>query len=274
MFKVIAILFLTSVPLFAQHAYTPEEMAEGGRLFQSNCTGCHGTAGDQVQGVALMSGKFRRATTDEEVAGIIRKGVPGTAMQAFNFNEQQAGMIVAYLKSFSPNVAMPATANMPALGEIARGKQIFEGKGNCTSCHRVGETGSRVGPDLSAAGLPRPPAVRFVGFTAPPPPPTPATIVAQLQRDLVDPDAEISAANRMFRAVLKDGSTITGRLLNLDPFSVQLFDSKEKLVTLQRSDLREFAPVKGSMPSYRDKLSTQEMSDLLAYLFSLKGQVK
>ena len=78
----------------------------------------------------------------------------------------------------------------------------------------------------------------------------------------------------MFRAVLKDGSTITGRLLNLDPFSVQLFDSKEKLVTLQRSDLREFAPVKGSMPSYRDKLSTQEMSDLLAYLFSLKGQVK
>ena len=35
-----------------------------------------------MQGVALMSGKFRRATTDDEVAAIIRRGVPGTAMQA------------------------------------------------------------------------------------------------------------------------------------------------------------------------------------------------
>ena len=78
----------------------------------------------------------------------------------------------------------------------------------------------------------------------------------------------------MFRAVQKDGSVTNGRLLNLDPFNVQLLDSKERLVTLQRSDLREFTPVKSSMPSYRDKLTSQEMSDLLAYLFSLKGQVK
>src|SRR5580765_1108748 len=93
--KLIVLLFLF------QHAFTPEEIAEGGRLYQANCTGCHGTAGDLVPGVSLMSGKFRRATNDDEVAGIIRKGVSGTAMQAFNFTDQQAGMVVAYLKSFS-----------------------------------------------------------------------------------------------------------------------------------------------------------------------------
>ena len=76
------------------------------------------------------------------------------------------------------------------------------------------------------------------------------------------------------RAVLKDGSVITGRLLNIDPFTVQLFDSKERLLTLQRSDLREFGAVKSAMPSYRDKLTPQELSDLLAYLFSLKGEVQ
>src|SRR5207248_5297024 len=59
---------LLFVLLFAQHAFTPAEISEGERLFQSNCSGCHGTAGDQVPGVALMSGKFRRATTDEDVA--------------------------------------------------------------------------------------------------------------------------------------------------------------------------------------------------------------
>src|SRR5262249_50593923 len=210
----------------------------------------------------------------DEAAGIIRKGVPGTAMQAFNFTEQQAGMIVAYLKSFSGAATRISAADAPVPGDAARGKQIFEGKGNCLSCHRVGENGSRVGPDLSGAGLPRPPAARFVGFGAPVPPPTPATIVAQLQRDLLDPDAEITPANRMFRAAQKDGSVTTGRLLNLDSFTVQLLDSKERLVTLQRADLREFAPMKSSMPSYRDKLTPQEFSDLLAYLFSLKGQVK
>jgi len=271
--RVLIIVLLFTAPLFGQHAFTPEEITEGGRLFQSNCTGCHGTAGDLVPGVSLMSGKFRRATSDDEAAGIIRKGVPGTAMQAFNFTEQQAGMIVAYLRSFSPGNPL-AAANGPALGDVTKGKQIFEGKGNCLSCHRVGDNGSRVGPDLSSAGLPRPPLARFVGFAAPPPPPTLATIVAQLQRDLNDPDDEISPANRMFRAVQKDGSALTGRLLNLDPFTVQLFDSKERLVTLQRSELREFVPVKSSMPSYRDKLTMQEMSDLLAYLASLKGQVK
>jgi mono/diheme cytochrome c family protein len=267
-------LTLLAAPLLAQHAFTPEEIAEGARLFQSNCTGCHGTAGDLVPGVALMSGKFRRATNDDEVAGIIRKGVPGTAMQGFNFTDQQAGMIVAYLKSFAPDSTAVSPGNAPALGDLGRGKQIFEGKGNCVSCHRVGDNGSRVGPDLSRAGLPRPPSAQFIGFGGgPPAPPTPASIVAQLQRDLLDPDADVSRANRMYRAVQKDGSTITGRLLNLDNFTVQLIDSKERLVTLQRADLREFAPVKSAMPSYRDKLTQQELSDLLAYLMSLKGQV-
>ncbi len=265
-------LFILAL-LLAQHAYTPDELAEGGRLFQSNCTGCHGTAGDQVPGVSLMSGKFRRATNDDEVAGIIRKGVPGTAMQAFNFTDQQTGVLVAYLKSFS-GIAPLSTTGTPALGDANRGKQVFEGKGNCLSCHRVGETGSRVGPDLSSAGLPRPPAARFVGFGGPPVAPTDAAIVAQLQRDLLEPDSEISYANRMFRAVHKDGSVVTGRLLNQDQFNIQLLDSKERLVTLQRSDLREFAPMKSAMPSYRDKLTPQEMADLLAYLFSLKGKVK
>jgi len=255
--------------LLAQHAYTPEEMAEGGRLFQANCTGCHGSSGDQVPGVALMSGKFRRASTDEEVAGIIKKGIPGTAMQSFNFTDQQAGALIAYLKSAGGTPNTTAT-DTPALGDAARGKTIFEGKGNCLSCHRVAENGSRVGPDLTSIGVPRP---GFAFFGPPPPAPSPAALVQQLQQSLVDPDAEIAPANRTFRAVLKDGATVTGRLLNLDPFTVQLFDSKERLLTLQRSELREFAPIKSPMPSYRDKLTAQEQSDLLAYLVSLKGQV-
>lgn len=273
--RLLGIILLLTPRLFAQHAFTPDELAEGGRLYQANCTGCHGSSGDQVQGVALMSGKFRRATTDEEAAAIIRKGVSGTAMQGFNFTELQAAMVVAYLKAFAPASSAPSAADAVAVGDVARGKQIFESKGNCLSCHRIGQSGSRTGPDLTRAGLPRPPAIFFIGFAgAPPPPPTAASIAAQLQRDILDPDAEISPANRTFRAVAKDGSIITGRLLNLDNFTLQFFDSKERLVTLQRSDVKEFTMLKSPMPSYRDKLTSQEISDLVAFLMTLKVEVK
>jgi cytochrome c1 len=38
--------------------------------------------------------------------------------------------------------------------------------------------------------------------------------------------------------------------------------------------LREFGILKSPMPSYRDKLTPQELSDLVAYLVSLKGEVQ
>jgi mono/diheme cytochrome c family protein len=51
-----------------------------------------------------------------------------------------------------------------------------------------------------------------------------------------------------------------------------LIDEKERLVSLNKADLREFTLVKTSpMPSYKDKLSSQEITDLVSYLLSLKG---
>src|SRR2546427_6775660 len=71
-----------------------------------------------------------------------------------------------------------------------------------------------------------------------------------------------------------DGATFIGRLLNQDTFTVQILDAKdEKLKSFSKSNLREYAFANNSsMPSYKDKLSTQELSDLISYLTSLKGQ--
>ena len=78
--------------------------------------------------------------------------------------------------------------------------------------------------------------------------------------------------NRPVRAVTKDGKVITGRRLNEDTWSVQLIDSQERLVSLAKADLKEYAVLKTSaMPSYRDKLSAQELADVVAYLLTLKG---
>jgi hypothetical protein len=74
------------------------------------------------------------------------------------------------------------------------------------------------------------------------------------------------------RVVAKDGTKTTGRLMNMDTYSLQILDSSSaKLRTLNKDQLREYEVMKKSpMPSYRDKLSAQEISDAVTYLVSLK----
>jgi quinoprotein glucose dehydrogenase len=137
-------------------------------------------------------------------------------------------------------------------GDAARGAAIFAGKGGCQSCHRVRDKGSRLGPDLTEIGAARTPV--------------------QLQTSLLDPNGEVIPEGRFYRVVTRDGASITGRLLNLDTFQIQMIDPKEQLRSFNKSELREHGFVKGStMPSYRDKLSPQELADVIGYLSTLKG---
>jgi putative heme-binding domain-containing protein len=246
---VLALLF-APVTLAAQHEYPATDVVNGGRLFLASCAACHGPDGDGVAGVDLGRGQFRRASSDEDLVGIIMKGIPNTGMPPNNLSAVNAGNIVAYLRSLAAEKRSTTVA-----GDPVRGKAIFEGKGNCGSCHRVQGTGSRTGPDLTnIGGLRR---------------------AVELERSIVDPGAAVLPSHRSFRVVTRDGIATTGRLLNHDLFTVQLLDAKERLVSFQKSSLREYAFVDGtSMPSYRDNLGTEELADLVSYLVSLKGQVR
>ena len=231
----------------AQHTYTPADIQEGGRLFRANCVLCHGPEGDQVPGIDLGHGRFRQTYSENALIKIIQNGIPGTGMPPNNLQDFQAEIVVAYLRSLATS-GRTVTGN----GNAARGKALFDGKGNCASCHRVNGVGSRVGPDLSdIAALRR---------------------TVEIEHSLLEPNEEVLPQNRTYRAVTSKGEIITGRLLNVDTFTVQILDSKERLLSLQRSDLRESGFVKDSpMPSYRDKLSPQELADIVAYLATLKG---
>src|SRR5579862_1942488 len=91
-------VFLFSVaPGLAQHAYSPNDVADGGKLFRANCAGCHGPEGNEIPGVDLGHNKFRHGSSEEELVQIIEKGIPGTAMPPNNLSDFQAGTIVAYL---------------------------------------------------------------------------------------------------------------------------------------------------------------------------------
>lgn len=244
---VCALVALFLPPLFAQHGYTPGDVQEGEGLFIENCAICHGPEGDAVPGVELARGKFKHASSDEELSQIIKNGIPGTAMPPGNFRAHQLTALIAYLRSMS--AAPPETV---VLGNAARGKAIFEGNGQCLNCHRVNGNGSYVGPELSEIGVTR--------------------RAAQLERSILEPDAEILPENRSFRVVTQDGTEVRGRLFNLDTFTVQMMDSREQLRSFVKKDLKEFGFInKSPMPSYRRKLSGEEVADVVAYLVTLKG---
>jgi putative heme-binding domain-containing protein len=144
-----------------------------------------------------------------------------------------------------------ATLMAQSAGDPTRGKALTESNG-CFDCHRIDQRGSRLGPDLSDIGSKRTPE--------------------RIQESLLDPDAEVLFENRFVKFSTKDGATVTGRLLNQDALSVQLINSKEELKTYMRSTLHDYTVVdKGLMPSVKDKLSDQQIADIVSYLSSLKG---
>ena len=248
-------IVLGAAALVAQeHSYTPADIDNGARLYQSSCAGCHGPNGDMVPGIELQRGQFRRATTDTEIIRIIQAGIPGTTMPPSSFSETQAGTIVAYLRSVMTTAGRGGRSggSTGVVGNEAGGKALFEGKGACATCHRVGAVGPRLAPDLTEIGTIRP--------------------AAELRQKLIDPSALVRPGNRFVEATTRRGATVSGRLLNQDTFTIQLLDSNERLVSLSRSDLQNFTFLKESpMPSYRDKLTAAELDDLVAYLMTLKG---
>jgi len=148
---------------------------------------------------------------------------------------------------------MAATGGDTGSGDAARGRSIAEGKGQCLGCHTIGANGMHAGPALTDIGAQR----RAV----------------DLMKSLVDPGSEVRAENRTVRVVMKDGRTITGRFLNQDTFTLQLIDANDKMLSIDKSTASQWTLLTTSpMPSFRDKLSLQELADVVAYLVSLKGR--
>lgn len=228
--------------------YAPADIAYGARLYDAQCTTCHAASGDGVGGVDLRSGRFRNAVTDQDLTRVITNGIPGTGMLAFKFDPSELAGILAYLRnmnSFDRGSVKP--------GDAAGGRTLFDGKGGCARCHRVGAQGSRVAPDLSDIG-----ATRSAG---------------SLLRSLTDPTSQMMPINRPVRAVTRDGRVINGRRLNEDTYTVQLLDDRETLVSLTKADLREYTILTASpMPSFASLLTQDELADVVAYLLSLKGR--
>ena len=238
----------TTATQLHESQYPDVDIVYGSTLYTARCVTCHGPQGDAIGGVNLRSGKFRNAQSDNDLARFIRAGSQAAGMPPFALDNAEMAGVIAYLR----NMNTFDTATVKA-GDVARGRALYDGKGGCAACHRIGLVGSRVAPNLSDIGSQRSPG--------------------SLQRSLLDPSSQMMPINRPVRLVRKDGTVINGRRLNEDTYSIQVVDDKERLHSVLKADLREFTISKTSpMPSYKSTLSAEEIADLIGYLLSLKGQ--
>lgn len=89
---------------------TADIIASGGKLFQTNCSVCHGEKGDGRGPAAVAikdpkprdftSGNFKYGAEPRDIFKTITEGSPGTAMPPWNsLSEKERWALVFYLKS-------------------------------------------------------------------------------------------------------------------------------------------------------------------------------
>jgi cytochrome c oxidase cbb3-type subunit III len=237
--------------LAQQHDFWGEESkttpAPGQHAFNTNCAGCHGLDGrgsDKGPNIAA-SGNVRHLP-DARISRIISDGIPGTGMPAFHsFSAQQIRTIVGYIRVLEGKVEAHTLPGNPT-----HGKEIFFGKGECSTCHAMSGEGGFAGRDLSTYG---------------------SDLPAKAIRDEIVKSSRVEPAGyRSAVLVTQDGNRVEGVIRNEDNFSVQLQTKEGGFHFFQKSNLRTVEHLERSlMPTdYSERLSASEINDLVSYLMN------
>lgn len=267
------LVFGVSVPAFpgataVPHAGRPPEQSDldsGKQMFETSCASCHGF--DAGGGVGPNIQRVPATRGDDEVVKIIKNGVPGTGMPAFGgtLTDAQAMQIVAYIRSLaSAAIGESGKAVQAQSGDAEKGRLVYASNG-CADCHIIRGTGGDRGPELTEIG-----GLRTADY---------------FRKILQDPGANLPKGGPTgpttgrwvqyvtFRATTKGGRTVEGSRVSESSVAIVLKDSKGNLQSFLKRDLKSFEkePGKSFMPSFQGTLSSEDTTDLVAYLVSLKG---
>lgn len=132
-----------------------------------------------------------------------------------------------------------------APGDPAAGALVF--KKVCATCHRLGNVGTEVGPDLAALADKSPESL----------------LVA-----ILDPNKAFEAKFTSYNVALNDGRVVTGMIANESGTSVTLRRQEGKEDVLLRADIEEMiATGQSLMPEGVEKdVPPKDLSDLIAFL--------
>lgn len=135
-------------------------------------------------------------------------------------------------------------------GDVGQGAKLFFGKGICSSCHAVASKGGNFGPDLTNIGQIR--------------------SSHDILEAILFPGASFAREHETSRVITKT-TAYTGIIKEQLPEAIIVATGPGLLVRVQRSEITGIEPLSISMmpPGLDKQLTSDELSDLMAYLTSL-----
>lgn len=135
-------------------------------------------------------------------------------------------------------------------GDAAKGRIVFEK--TCSKCHRHGEMGTDIGPNLT-------------GFAVHP--------KEKILTEILDPNRSVEGNFRQYVISTLDGEIISGLLASETRTALELVDSQAKRHVVLREDIEQLiGSQKSIMPEGLEKeLSKEQIVDLLEFL-AAKGK--
>ncbi|HLJ47054.1 MAG TPA: c-type cytochrome [Bryobacteraceae bacterium] len=227
---------------------TPDDIQAGKKAFESQCALCHGIGGTGGRGPSLTRAKLRNADTNQALVDYIADGDQRGGMPAFWFlAERQIAQIAAYVRSLG------AIEGGTVSGDPDHGRAVYESKA-CQGCHTISGKGSGFGPELTDIGAKRNPDF--------------------LRQAILAPNSAVPEGFALIRAVPREGSAVTGIRVNEDTFTIQVKDASGRFHSFRKSELAELTKQLDTspMPAYKGNISDGDLTDLIAYLASLKGE--
>ena len=152
-------VFKEAIELGGQ-SIAPVILNRGRKNYNHYCRACHGILGDGMGPLGLHQkppardfrlGIIKFASvpagslpTDGDLARVIHRGIPGTAMLPWRVPQEELFSVVQYLKTFSPRwrkekagqaIAMSPDPWKTAAEGALHGAKIYHEKARCSSCH-------------------------------------------------------------------------------------------------------------------------------------------
>jgi cytochrome c oxidase cbb3-type subunit III len=232
----------------------------GEKIYQRECSGCHGPRGEGGRGPTLAVPKLSRAADRAALIDIIEDGIDGTEMPDTNLQMPQARLVAAWVLELGRRPA----ERVP--GDAGRGQELYFGKAGCVLCHAIAGEGGALGPELTDIGARRG--------------------AAHLRSSMTEPEASLPTSSSPYRAdalitqnflqvrvVTRQGQETIGVRVNEDTFSIQIREAGNRVRSFWKSDLQQLHKEWGRspMPSYAETLQPQELQDLVAFLASLRA---
>ncbi len=236
-------------PLPVHTAFTKQQIATGGSLFQQNCAFCHGRdAMGGESGPDLTRSKLVASDKDgEAISTVVRNGRLEKGMPKFSLPDADIVNLVAFVHS-QQDTAMSQSGNRRGVdeadlrtGDAAAGKQFFAGAGGCSACHS---------PEKDLAGI----ATKYTGLR----------LEEQMlyPRDISKPTAIVTT---------RTGQTVSGTVTYQDEFTIAVTDASGAYHSWPTGavEYKVTDPLKGHA-ELLGKYSDADVHNLLAYIQTLK----